>query len=86
MTRGVLLFAHNNEQVNYGIMAYWCARRIAEHLAVPVSLVSDANTAKSLDHHSPDWRQAFDHGQRTNGLLRSHRHPRLEIKYLLGER
>jgi hypothetical protein len=60
MTRGVLLFAHNNEQVNYGIMAYWCARRIAEHLAVPVSLVSDANTAKSLDRHSPEWRQAFD--------------------------
>lgn len=61
MSRGVLLFAHNNEQVDYGLMAYWCATRIAKHLAVGTTLVTDIATADKLDSTKPDWRLAFDH-------------------------
>lgn len=60
MTRGVLLFAHNNQQVDYGLMAYWCAVRIDRYLAVPVSLVTDSVTALALDHTRLNWREAFD--------------------------
>jgi len=60
MSKGVLLFAHNNEQVDYGLMAYWCATRIAKHLAVDVTLVTDSATANSLDNTKPTWRSVFD--------------------------
>ena len=60
MSKGVLLFAHNNEQVDYGLMAYWCATRIATHLAVGVTLVTDLATANSLDRTKPNWRSVFD--------------------------
>lgn len=60
MSKGVLLFAHNNEQVDYGLMAYWCATRIAKHLAVDVTLVTDLATASKLDSIKSDWRSAFD--------------------------
>lgn len=60
MTRGVLLFAHNNEQVNYGLMAYWCATRVAKHLSVGVTLVTDTATVNSLDAFKAEWRDTFD--------------------------
>lgn len=48
MTQGVLLFAHNNDHFNYGLMAVWQARRINKFLNKPVSLVSDRKTIQSL--------------------------------------
>jgi hypothetical protein len=60
MTRGVLLFAHNNEQVDYGLMSCWCAMRISQYLKVPVSLVTDSNTARLLDQTNANWRRFFD--------------------------
>lgn len=48
MNQGILLFAHNNERINYGAFAVWCAKRIHKHLAQPVSLVCDAATLKSI--------------------------------------
>jgi hypothetical protein len=41
MTKGVLLFAHDNGDVNYTAIAAWSASRIHQHLDVPVSLVTD---------------------------------------------
>lgn len=60
MSQGILLFAHNNEQVDYGLMAYWCATRIVKHLSVGVSLVTDNATATRLDNSKPEWRSLFD--------------------------
>lgn len=60
MSKGVLLFAHNNEKVDYGLIAYWCAIRIIKHLEVGVTLVTDSTTASQLDINEPEWRDIFD--------------------------
>ena len=41
MSKGVLLFAFNNESINYIKQAVFCANRIKEYLNLPVSLVTD---------------------------------------------
>jgi hypothetical protein len=61
MTQGVLLFAHNTEEVNYGVMAVWAAERINQYLGKPVSLVTDEYTIHSLRGISIDPKKHFDH-------------------------
>jgi hypothetical protein len=41
MTTGVLIFAFNNEHVDYVAMASWSAKNIHRHLDLPVCLVTD---------------------------------------------
>ena len=41
MSQGVLLFAFNNESINYVKQAVFCANRIKKYLNLPVSLVTD---------------------------------------------
>lgn len=41
MTTGALIFAFNNEQTDYLAMAGWSARRIRQHLNIPVAVVTD---------------------------------------------
>jgi len=43
MTQGVLIFAFNSE-FNYQELALAAAKRVKEHLQLPVSLVTDATT------------------------------------------
>ena len=43
MTKGVILFANNNEQVDYIKQAIFCAKQIKEHLNLPVSLVTNSS-------------------------------------------
>lgn len=47
MTRGVLMFAFDNEQVRYTEFAAWLAARISRYLGLPVSVVTNA---KDIDH------------------------------------
>lgn len=49
MSQGFLLFAHNNEHINYGELAVWCARRLNHYYNRPVSLVCDSNTLQSIE-------------------------------------
>ena len=42
MTTGVLIFAFNNEQIDYLTMANWSAKNIRRHLGLPVAIVTDA--------------------------------------------
>lgn len=42
MTVGALIFARNNEQIDYVAMAEWSARNIERHLGIPTHIVSDA--------------------------------------------
>lgn len=44
MNKGVLIFAHNNRQVDYARMALVSGKLANKHLGVPVSLVSDEST------------------------------------------
>lgn len=49
MDNGVLLFAHNNRQIDYGNSAYIAARYAKKNLNVPVSLVTDAITLRWME-------------------------------------
>lgn len=51
MNPGALLFAFNNDRVDYISQAQWSAPRIQRHLGIPVTLVSDV---------VPDDRSMFD--------------------------
>jgi len=46
MTRGVTIFAFNNEQIDYLAMAAWSARNIHRHLDLPVCVITDVDDAK----------------------------------------
>ena len=48
MTCGVLIFAYNNEQIDYLAMANWSARNIRRHLNLPVAVVT--NIAPPHEH------------------------------------
>ena len=41
MTTGVLIFAFNNEHIDYLTMANWSAKNIRRHLGLPVAVVTD---------------------------------------------
>ena len=41
MTTGALIFAFNNEQIDYLAMARWSARNINRHLGIPTAIVTD---------------------------------------------
>ena len=41
MTTGVLIFAFNNEHLDYLAMANWSAKNIRRHLGLPVAVVTD---------------------------------------------
>lgn len=41
MKRGALIFAFNNQDIDYVEMAKWSAQRIHRHLAIPVSIVTN---------------------------------------------
>lgn len=47
MTRGVLIFAFNNAQIDYAAMATWSAERIQRHLNLPVTLITNAEIKNS---------------------------------------
>lgn len=49
MNRGVILFAHNNRQVDYVRMAILAAKLANKNLGVPVSLVTDPSTMQWMD-------------------------------------
>ena len=44
MTVGALIFARNNEQIDYVAMAAWTAKNIRRHLSIPVALITDRPT------------------------------------------
>jgi len=41
MSKGILIFAYNNQEIDYIKMAAFAAKQASEHLALPVSLVTD---------------------------------------------
>lgn len=60
MSQGFLVFAYDNEEIGYGLMALWQARRIKKFLGKPVSIVTDSKTCGNLDRQIPEWRASFD--------------------------
>ena len=58
MTRGVLIFAQNNAEIDYAKISLFAAKRVKEYLGVPVSLVTDS--AGWLKQSQPDAELVFD--------------------------
>jgi hypothetical protein len=59
MTTGALIFARNNEQIDYVAMAQWSARNIERHLGIPTHIVTDDapndNTRHFTDVGNVTW-------------------------------
>lgn len=60
MTQGFLVFAHDNEQIEYGVLALGQAKRIKDILGKPVSVVLDAKTEDNLKTKYPSYTEFFD--------------------------
>jgi len=54
MSRGVLLFAFNNDTTNYYDMAVYCAKRVNHFLNLPVTLVTDKESLPSNQSYQFD--------------------------------
>jgi hypothetical protein len=61
MTQGFLLFAHDNEQVHYSLLAVWQARRIRHWLNKPTSIVTDQPSLDNLAVYGINPYSEFDH-------------------------
>ena len=72
MTNGVLMFAHNNQEIDYGMMAYVSAKHVEKYLKVPVSLVTDSGTINWLDKSDLGFKNAFDKIILTDDLSPAH--------------
>jgi hypothetical protein len=54
MTTGALIFARNNETIDYVAMARWSATNIERHLGIPTHIVTDDNRTDSGSRHFAD--------------------------------
>ncbi len=60
MKQGFLIFAHDNEDIEYGLLALGQAKRIKELLGKPVSVVLDDKTENNLKRKYPNFVEYFD--------------------------
>lgn len=51
MTRGALIFAFNNDTINYLKLAAWTAGNIKRHLDIPVAVVTDIEVKDTVFDH-----------------------------------
>ena len=54
MTVGALIFAYNNEQIDYVAMAKWSAGNIERHLGIPTTIITDNNIEGAGKRHFAD--------------------------------
>lgn len=58
MSKGILVFARNNSQVDYIKQARFLAQRAKKHLGLPTTIVTDS--LDFLEHEYPDYNSVFD--------------------------
>jgi hypothetical protein len=58
MTRGFLIFAQNNSDVDYCKIATFCARRLKKYIDLPITLITDSK--EWLLASQPDAVDLFD--------------------------
>lgn len=61
MTTGALIFARNNEHIDYVSMAKWSAKNIERHLGIPTHIVTDTERNDSGSRHFSDLGQVTWH-------------------------
>jgi hypothetical protein len=54
MTTGALIFACNNEQIDYEAMARWSAKNIERHLGIPTHIVTNNSAPSTNQRHFTD--------------------------------
>lgn len=54
MTTGALIFARNNEQIDYEAMARWSAKNIERHLGIPTHIVTEDTSIGTNTRHFSD--------------------------------
>lgn len=54
MKTGALIFARNNEQIDYEAMARWSAKNIERHLGIPTHIVTDNSAPATNARHFAD--------------------------------
>jgi len=54
MTTGAVIFARNNEQIDYEAMAHWSARNIERHLGIPTHIITDDTAPSTNTRHFTD--------------------------------
>jgi hypothetical protein len=54
MTTGAVIFARNNEHIDYVAMAEWSAKNIKRHLGIPTHIVTDDSEPASNTRHFTD--------------------------------
>jgi hypothetical protein len=54
MTSGALIFARNNQQIDYVAMAKWSAKNIERHLGIPTHIVTDDSAPSTNARHFTD--------------------------------
>jgi hypothetical protein len=59
MSKGVLVFARNNYQIDYIKQAYFLARRVSKYLGLPTTVVTDSKDYLLWKY--PDAESVFDH-------------------------
>lgn len=57
-TKGILVFARNNSQIDYVMQAYHLAKRASKHLNLPTTIVTDSS--EYLKSKYSDWNTVFD--------------------------
>jgi hypothetical protein len=50
MTTGAVIFARNNEHIDYVAMARWSAQNIARHLGIPTHIITDSAPSSNTRH------------------------------------
>ena len=50
MTTGAVIFARNNEHIDYVAMARWSAQNIARHLGIPTHIITDSAPSDNARH------------------------------------
>jgi hypothetical protein len=58
MSKGIIIYALNNEQVDYVKIAYHAAKQAKKHLNLPISIITDS--ADWLKQQYPDYKEVFD--------------------------
>lgn len=72
MSEGVLIFAHNNTDIDYAELAYISAVYVKKNLSKPVSLVTDSGSRDWMLKKYPDSINIFDQIIITDNILLAH--------------
>lgn len=70
MTKGVLVFARNNQKVDYIKQAYFLAKRVSKFMKLPTTIITDS--VGYMEREYPDFSEVFDNVINLNKVKHKH--------------